>query len=368
MTFSTKGISLTQQNGDNSFMKYRILTDTDLTEWDDFVDNHPQGKYSQLGSYTTFVEKTYGLKGYSLGFYENGKLCGILPSIAVKPLTQSKKLVSMPFADYGGMLLNNGIILEKDFLVTALEMLLKASGASHIELKGSKCSGGEVPDDLFFKQLDCENAILKIVDTADMYKALDHSIKKNLKRAEENNLSCEHEYNEVVLKDFFYPMYLHKMKEFGTPPHPLIFFLNMSRILKGRVQLFTVKYNGDIASLLWGVKTRSSLNIIFILSNKQYWACRPNDFIHWEMIKSAHADGCKAFDFSVARYEGQKKYKEKWGTSFYEYSHYFYPSTKKYPNTPAFGKPALLNRLWSKYMPERLASLIGPVIRKRIGR
>ncbi|MGO9016254.1 MAG: GNAT family N-acetyltransferase [Dissulfurispiraceae bacterium] len=349
-------------------MEYRLLTNSDLIEWDDFVDNHPQGRYSQLGSYTTFVEETYGLKGYTLGFYENGKLCGILPSILVKPFAQSKKLVSMPFADYGGIVLNNGIVLERDVLAAALDMLLKGSGASHIELKGVKCSGGEVPDNIFFKQPDCENAILKLSEPAGMYKALDHSIKKNLKRAEENALSCENEYSEQIIENIFYPMYLEKMKEFGTAPHPLIFFLNMVRLMKDRVQLFTAKFNGDIAALLWGVKTKSCLNIIFILSEKKYLAYRPNDFVHWEMIKAAYSKGCQFFDFSVARYEGQRKYKEKWGTSFYDYSHYFYPLNKRYSSTPAFVRPGLPNRLWSKYMPKRLASLIGPAIRKKLGR
>lgn len=349
-------------------MKYRFLTRNDLKEWDQFVDIHPQGRYMHLASYTYFLEETYGLKGYALGFYEDSELCGVLPGILIKSFTQNRKIVSMPFSDGGGMILKNNVVIKDSLLLSALDTLLKESGASHIELRGTECSGGKIPNNIFFRQSDCVKATLPLCEPSIMYKAIDYSIKKNLKRAEESSLSCENECNEQMIKSVFYPMYLEKMKEFGTPPHSLTFFLNMASLMKGRVQLFTVRFKGDIASLLWGVKTECSLQIIFILSKKEYLSYRPNDFVHWEMIKSAYSEGCLVFDFSVARYDGQRKYKEKWGTSFCDYSHYFYPHNRNYSSTPSFVKPTLPNRLWSKCIPKQLTSFIGPMIRKRLGR
>jgi hypothetical protein len=56
------------------------------------------------------VEKTYKHKPIYLIAKEEGEIKGVLPLFLVKSMIFGKKLVSVPFAPYGGACADNGII------------------------------------------------------------------------------------------------------------------------------------------------------------------------------------------------------------------------------------------------------------------
>ena len=86
------------------------------------------------------------------------------------------------------------------------------------------------------------------------------------------------------------------------------------------------------------------------------------------MIKWAYNNSYRVFDFGIARYEGQKRFKAKWGTIFHDYSYYFYPRNVDFLKRKIYAEQTILNKLWSKYIPYRLARIIGPIVRRRLGK
>src|SRR5579863_57104 len=77
----------------------------DAGEWDAFVNQHPEGRYSHLWGYRAALEKAYGYHCVYLKFHCDGQLCGIFPSI--KHPRNNGWLISQPFTEYGGPLTTN---------------------------------------------------------------------------------------------------------------------------------------------------------------------------------------------------------------------------------------------------------------------
>jgi hypothetical protein len=84
----------------------------DEKAWDEYVLNSNSSTfYHQIG-WRNVVEKTYKHKPVYLIAKENGELKGVLPLFLMKSIIFGKKLVSVPFAPYGGVCLKSKRISE----------------------------------------------------------------------------------------------------------------------------------------------------------------------------------------------------------------------------------------------------------------
>ena len=81
--------------------------------WDEYVWNsYSSTFYHQIG-WRNVVEKTYKHKPIYLIAKENGELRGVLPLFLIKSIFFGKKLVSVPFAPYGGICADNEAIEKR---------------------------------------------------------------------------------------------------------------------------------------------------------------------------------------------------------------------------------------------------------------
>ena len=82
----------------------------DEKAWDAYVYNSNSSTfYHQIG-WRNVVEKTYKHKPIYLIAKENGEIRGVLPLFLMRSLIFGKKLVSVPFAPYGGVCADNKTI------------------------------------------------------------------------------------------------------------------------------------------------------------------------------------------------------------------------------------------------------------------
>lgn len=351
----------------SSFFIFESFRDEEAISWNAFVDAHPCGRYSHLSTYKTLLREAYGISSYYVGFFDSEKqLRGILTASLIVSILK-KTLVSMPFSDYGGLLLQEGWVLSPEILKTVLDELLKITGAKYVHIKG--LSNDIELLGVCSKHSDCEFAVLPLDNPNILLQKFDHSIRKNIIRAESKLLDCnEDTATEKFIEASYYPVYLKTMKKYGTPPHSLSFFLTMYRLMPDRVKIFTVLYKGEILSTLMGTVTGQSCYILTIFSESDTLKLRHSDYVHWRMIKWAVEKGKKFFDFGVVRYEGQKKFKSKWAPVYFEYSHYLYFGNNSPIKVDFLSRPNLINTYWSRYMPISIARILGPMIRKRLGR
>ena len=78
------------------------LKKEDETAWDTYIHKSNSSTfYHQIG-WKNVVEKTYKHKPIYLIAKEDGEIKGVLPLFLMKSMFFVKKLVSIPFAPYGG--------------------------------------------------------------------------------------------------------------------------------------------------------------------------------------------------------------------------------------------------------------------------
>jgi len=351
----------------SSFVINESHHDVGANQWDRFIDAHPFGRHTHLSAFKTLLDQVYGIKSFYVGFLDSdGQLRGILTVSLIVNLFE-KKLVSMPFSDYGGFLLQESWILPPEILKSALDKLLDITSARYVHIKGLADDSGLIS--VFSKHMDCEFAVLPLRTPDELLKVFDHSIRKNIARAELKQLEFdENVASEDFIKATYYPAYLKAMKKFGTPPHSLAYFFKMYQLMPDRIKIFTVGYEGEILSTLFGTVTGAGCYILTIFSEADPLKLRHSDYVHWRMIKWAAEKGLKSFDFSVMRYEGQKHFKSKWAPNVMEYAHYLYFGKNSPRNVNFLSKPNAINTYWSRFMPGMFAHILGPQIRKRSGR
>ncbi len=342
------------------------MSSVDPNEWDRFVDTHPEGRFSHLTRYQKVIEKTYALKGFSIGLFTDNRLRGIFPSVLVSSFLSKKKLVSMPFSDYGGMLLAADLELPADRLESVLNSLLEKSGAECIEIRGPYRFGGVAYNRSLLEYKDCSYATIELENPALMERKVRRNVRADLRKAYSGSLMARVDSSEEAIRTIFFPLYLKAMKKFGTPPHSIDFFCNMKSIMGERIILISALCNDRPVAVVLAVKSSSRLHGCYIASDVNYIHMRPNHLTIWELIKWGYNNNCNILDFGVARYEGQKRFKAAWGSVFKDYNYYFYPPNIRLPQV--YLRPSAVNKLWSKYVPNTLAEKLGPFIRRRLGR
>ena len=93
-------------------MEITELQREDEAAWDAYVYNSPTSTfYHQIGRLNV-VETTYKHKPVYLVAKEEGEIKGVLPLFLMKSMIFGNKLLSVPFAHYGGVCAGNKIVEE----------------------------------------------------------------------------------------------------------------------------------------------------------------------------------------------------------------------------------------------------------------
>jgi lipid II:glycine glycyltransferase (peptidoglycan interpeptide bridge formation enzyme) len=330
-------------------VELKILTPQDEKDWDNFVENHPLSRYSFLTGYKKAVEQSFGYEAKYWFIKKSGEIQGVFPSFLIKG-----HLISIPFAVYGGILSDN---LSPDEISLALEEIKK-------KYKSMTIFGLEQKINCLTSNCLYQCGILTLNSAENLWQnKLDRAAKKNINKAQSFNLEAYVDNSEENLKNIFYPLYLKEMKRLGSPPYGLDFFLNTLRFLKDKVKIMYIKNSKNIIlASLFGIGCGNYFYIAYNPSLPEFYFQRPNDYLHWEMIKQAYKDGYKYFDFGPMRYEGQIRFKEKWGV---EPVNYYIYSNKKTRN-PKQRNFKMISKGWKLFMPIWFSKKIGPWIRKKL--
>jgi len=344
-------------------------------EWDGFVEGHPESRYFQLVGYKNALEETYGYKSKYLLARRNGEVVAVLPAFIFNGRLGRSRLISSPFAEYGGLLGDH--LAEEDVkdISSRLRGMMQEESIAYLEIHAGLGVSSPHMKTAFVEKQMYHYAVLKLLSADEMWKnVIDYQVRKAVNKAEKAGLTSYQESTEEAIRRKFYPLYLISMKRLGTPPHPQSLFLNYAKHLSDNLKIFFVDTpDGKTISGLMGFALNKRVHIVHIASDPEYWGKRPNDLAHWEFVKWASENQYELFDFSVVRYEGQARYKKKWGVQLYDYSYYYlFPeaSAKKdiTPVDPSLWTVRSFAWLWRQCVPLRVTGAIGPTLRKRLGR
>ena len=340
--------------------------------WNEYVESHQESRYCHLWQYNKVLMESYGFEPHYLIIKNNQITVGLLPFCAANSLFFGKILVSQPFSEYGGMLLDEIHVEDYKIINDYLVNMLRTLNCNKMEIHGNIGVSTSINENYMLLLNQYKYATLKINSNYQHIKdkVVDYQIRKALKKADNSGLECFQDNSLDIIQNIFWPLYLNSMKRLGSPPHTINYFINLKKYFGEKLKIFWVKYNSNIISGLMGFTVGKRIQITNIVSDEKYWECRPNDLAHWEFIKWGCENGYEVFDFGSVRYEGQLKYKKKWGTDIYNTGYYFIAENNSKIKTFSSSSENLmhLSKFWSNYMPISITKLIGPFIRKNLVR
>ena len=341
--------------------KLRItgLEREDEAAWDTYVYNSPTSTfYHQIG-WRNVVEKTYKHKPVYLIAKEEGEIKGVLPLFMMKSLIFGKKLVSVPFAPYGGVCADDRTI--ENALVAEAERVTKERGADYLELRQFYGNETELATNDAYV-----TSILKLDKNPDvLWNAFRKSMRRYIRKASKNEFQVT--MNSKNIKEF-YNIYSQGMHNLGTPAHNFAFFRNILLEFPEDTTIATIEYKDNVISTILLLYFKNTVIYGWGASQQEYLALSPNYLLFWDAIKYGCENGFEFFDFGRSQPNtGVFLFKEGWGAEPKPlYYQYYLNKIDKTPDTGQLNpKRQKFAKLWCK-LPLTLSNKIGPLLRSNI--
>ncbi len=328
----------------------------DEKAWDEYVLNHPDSTfYHQIG-WKYVVEKSYGHKPCYLFAKEDGEVKGVLPLFFMRSLLFGKKLVSVPFAPYGGAVGDSRAIEE--LLVGQAIQITKDVTADYMELRNNMRKDSKLATNTNYMTL-----VLKLdKDPEFVWKGFNNKVRNAIRRS----LNSEPDIRKGSIEEF-YKLYSRNLKDLGTPTHCKDFFNTVISEFKGYADILTVKQNNEPVAAAIVLYFKDTVISGWAASDRKYSNLNPNNLLYWKAIKSACENGYKFFDFGRSvEGSGTYRFKKPWGAEPNQlfYSYYLNYPRKHIPDTSVLDtRRKLFTRLYKK-VPLPIANLIGPGLRR----
>lgn len=340
-------------------------------EWDAFVAAHPEARFCHFTAYQQAVRDSYGLEAVPFALRRGTQLCGVLAVSAGRSVMFGRKWISMPFGEYGGFLVNPDVPqAEAHRLARAVLDQARESSVRCVELNGILgLPGGPHAD--FAPSVDYEAAVLDLSPGPDALfeKTFTYEVRKAVRKAESRGLTAREASDPRTLDEVFYPMHLESMRRLGVPPHGPGYFTALKAHFQDDMKIFWAQRNGTPLAGLMGIRSGTRVQIFATVSSPEGWEDRPNDLAHWAFITWACQQGARWFDFGSVRYEGQRRFKKKWGVTFFPAAHWV-ASLSGSAGAATFDSSSeslsVASRIWKAVVPTRATRWLGPAVRRQL--
>ncbi len=338
-------------------MKIIPLTQDLYSQWDAYVDAHPQGRIYQKTEWMEITEQAFGKRALHRLVVDNGEIRGILPVVHFHTFLVGKQLISLPYVNYGGPIWSNE--QAKDLILNEIEHLRQETGSEAFEIR-----------------YDTENAFPFPVKTAKvtflldlpedpeiLWKGFRAKLRSQIRRPMKEDMFARS--GGLELLDDFYYVFARNMRHLGTPVYGKHIFRSILEKLPEN-SFLTIVYAKDkkpvAGAFLLGYK--NTLEIPWASSLRKYNRFSPNMLLYWEVLKAAIERGYRVFDFGRGTKEGGTyRFKKQWGGK--EVQLYWYYALAPGETLPEVNKEnpkfALAIKTWRK-LPLWFTNLIGPKI------
>jgi len=345
-------------------MNIRIATAVDELTWDEYVNNHPDGTVFHLSNWGKSIQKSFAHHSYNLVAFsetsQNSKIIGILPLTQIKSKLFGHYLVSIPFAELGGVIADNHEVANA-LTHRAIEIANEIQ-CDYLELKNRQ----SVPD-LLTKDLYYNFSKEILPELEDNMQAIPRKSRAAVRKGIKSGLVATFGHDQF---DVFYELMARSYHSLGTPVFSKIFFRNFLDCYQKDVELLIVRTAEGLP--VSGVMTlfyKDSVMPYYAGSIPGFRNLCPNDFMYWELLKYGWEKGYKVFDLGRSKIDtGSYSFKKHWGFEPQPLAYQYKLITiKELPNlSPANLKYARKIELWRK-MPFGLTKILGPPLAKYLG-
>jgi serine/alanine adding enzyme len=323
-------------------------------EWDAFVDDHPRATLYHTWRWTQFAGDVFRFPVHRLVSYDaEGHISGVLPLILQRSRLFGRRLVSLPFFNYGGPV-GRDTGAETSLLAQAAD-LAGREGVQVLEVRD------QVERPSMATSLDKVTVDLELPASADaLGKALGSKRRSQIRRCDRENPTVH--FGGAELVPDFYSVFADTMRDLGTPVYPIRFFEAMLQTLAADCTVVIVKLAGRPAAAALLTHYRDRTEIPWAASLHALRETSVNMRLYWECLKFSIERGSRWFDFGRSTPgSGTYDFKLRWGGKVRQL-YWVYPlESSRETQAGKGGARELAVGMWKK-LPVPLATRLGSII------
>jgi serine/alanine adding enzyme len=332
--------------------------------WDRFVEQHPAATVAHLSAWGRIAASAYGHASVYVSVEDEGEVLGVLPFVLIKSALFGRRLVSMPFLDYGGVLASFDAApgMVEQALVDAAVATAREHRAGSVGLR--QLHPVPLPHPVAGDRV---TMLLPLTTEDAVWKALPSERRNRVRKGEKNGLTPSWCGPEAL--DEFYGVFAVNMRDLGSPVHSRAFFRAMLEELPGTARVLIVRdRQGRAVGAAVCLFFRDTIMVPWVSSLREAFALCPNFVLYWEVIRHGCRTGYRMLDLGRSfRNAGTFEFKRQWGAAPHTLPWIFLDTVAGAP--PSVDRDASrfapLISAW-KRLPVPMANLVGPWIRGQV--
>ncbi len=333
----------------------------DSRAWDEFVLTHPQATGYHLTAWRRVMEVGFGHRAfYLIAEDECRAVRGVLPLVFLASRLFGRFLVSMPYVNYGGFLVDT-LEAQEELLKSAVD-LAKDLGAAHIELRQQEKPNLKWP----VRQRKVSMRLELPEKFENLWRRFPSKLRSQVRRAEKGWMTARIGSGEML--DDFYRVFSRNMRDLGTPVYGRNVFRMILETFPDDARICVVYLAGRpvAAGFLYGFQQK--LEIPWASADRRYKNLAPNMLLYSSALEYACRTGSRCFDFGRSTPgTGTFRFKEQWGAQPVPLHWYYWlgngrPLQELSPENPRYG---FAIEVWRR-LPVALTRIIGPAIVRNI--
>ena len=278
---------------------------TGTFEWDEFVRASGEGTPFHLTAWKRAVEEAFGHRPHYLMARRAGAIEAVLPLFEVPGLFGGRTLVSVPYGVYGGICAQSQE--ARLALLGAAGALARRRRVGHLELRNLHDQGLALPTKELYVTFAREIAATEEENLEVIPRKQRRMVRQGLKHGLRVEIGQDH-------LDACYDIYAHSVRNLGSPVFPRALFHAIAAAFEKDCRIVSVWREGQ---MLAGVLTLFHQDRVLPYYGGALREALPyavNDFMYWELMRYAAAEGYRVFDFGRSRVgTGSYDFKRHWG-------------------------------------------------------
>lgn len=300
----------------------------DAREVDRFVQHHPQGSPFHETRWLELVRATFQFETQTLVAREEGRLVGVLPLALVTAPITGRRLVSVPFGVYGGILAaNEDVVVRIDHAACELARHL---GVRYLE---TRYRGEGVTDHHSSSTHETYRKELPD-DPDDVLGAIPRKARAEVRKARKKFGFEVREDPELF--DEFYRLYVLNKRSLGSPVFRPSYFRRLLDLYGIRAMLHGVFDGDQVVAAVLSLESQGVMYPYYSGAEPGVARTGANNAMYAGLMEDAVRRGCGLFDFGRSRIDsGPAKFKRHMGFEATPLDYQFF--------FPRGGRPSKIN-------------------------
>ncbi|MTV36407.1 FemAB family XrtA/PEP-CTERM system-associated protein [Duganella radicis] len=336
-----------------------LMGSQDRARWDDFVQRCPDATFFHRAGWQRVIEEGFGHPTWFMYAADGAHIRAILPLAQINSRWFGNTLCSLPFCVYGGIAATDPAAAQA--VDEAAQQLAGRLQVDHLEYRHTQARHADWEHRpiyaTFRKPLHAEPDVNML--------AIPRKQRAMVRKGVAAGLSSTLEADTRR----FFDCYARSVHRLGTPVFSRRYFSLLQQVFAEDCEVLCIEQARRPVCAVLSFRFRDEILPYYGGGGEQARALAGNDFMYWEVMRRACADGCTLFDFGRSKYgSGAFAFKKNWGfepqTLHYDYRLYRGSKLRDVqPLNPGF-QPLI--KAW-RLLPLPLANLIGPHIVRQLG-